>query len=199
LTGTKKNTGDIYNAMSVEPEVFPNVFCQDGLEADDMIAECCSILSRCRPQSEAVMVTTDKDLFQCLGENPLISWYSPTQNKEMDCQKFIKEYGIEPKLYAMVKAISGCTSDNVPGVSGVGEITALKYIKNELNKSYKKYKDIQSNIELINFNKELVCLPHKSTKPFGIRLSPVNSGLLDRWCEDNDLFVNSGGFDFVPF
>jgi 5'-3' exonuclease len=144
------------------------------------------------------MVTTDKDLFQCICEQ--IGWYSPIQNKAWYYRSFMTEYGIEPRQFALVKAIAGCSSDNVPGIKGVGDKTALKYVKNELPKTHKTYRDIENNLELINFNKEIVCLPHQAVRPFGIQILPVNYDLFDTWCRDNDIFFGvSDQFETTPF
>ena len=72
-------------------------------------------------------------------------------------------YKVTPEDWGKVKAIAGCSSDGVPGVSGVGESTACKYLTKMLPKTYKTYKTIEKSTELINFNKQLVILPFKGT------------------------------------
>jgi DNA polymerase-1 len=131
---------------------------QVGLESDDMIAAACRSLKTCNK----MIVSVDHDLFQLL--NSTTHMYSPNRSQYYTASWFEKAYNIPPKQWSLVKAIAGCTSDCVPGVVGVGEKTAIAYIRNELS-SGKKFDKIESNYELIQFNKQLVKLPHKETKP----------------------------------
>jgi hypothetical protein len=64
-------------------------------------------------------------------------------------------------FFHTLKAIAGCASDNVSGVLGVGEKSAVKYILGTL--TGKKLADIEANSELVYFNRGLVKLPHKAT------------------------------------
>jgi 5'-3' exonuclease len=134
---------------------------QSGLEADDMIAAACKSLHKDERYQNyrRMIVSTDGDLWQLL--DPQTTMYSPSQNKYYTARGFEQEHGIPPKLWSLVKAIAGCTSDNVPGIAGVGEKSAVKYILGTL--TGKKLSDIEANWELIYFNRGLVKLPHKAT------------------------------------
>ena len=78
---------------------------------------------------------------------------------------FITDYGIHPKHWIDVKSLAGCKSDRVPGIAGVGEITALKYIRQELPHNHKTHQRIQTphSIEVIKRNRLLVELPFPNT------------------------------------
>jgi len=141
---------------------FKNIFIQTGMEADDVIA---SIVFK-NKSTDFVIVSTDEDLFQLLRSN--ILHYSPVKKVGTNLSKFKTNYGIEPNLWSDVKSIAGCVSDNVKGVDGVGEKTAIKYIKGEVT-SGKRFDDIKKNPDLIKFNKQLVTLPYKGTNVFPIR------------------------------
>lgn len=141
---------------------FKNVFIQRGYESDDIIAAACHTISHIK--AEAVIVTSDKDLYQCI--RPYICCYNPQSNKILTYQGFKKLYGILPHEWAMVKGTAGCPTDNVKGVKGVGEKTALKYMTETLAESTKAYKAITSKegFALYERNMELVRLPMKGTK-----------------------------------
>ena len=99
-----------------------------GYEADDIQG---TVSARCeREGREAVLVTGDRDSFQLSGEKTTILYtkkgISDTVRVTPD---YIKEvYGLEPKQMIDVKGLMGDASDNIPGVPGVGEKTALKLI-----------------------------------------------------------------------
>jgi 5'-3' exonuclease len=144
---------------------------QVGLESDDMIAVVCQSLGAHRK----LIISVDYDLFQLLDSET--DMYSPSRNQYYTQSWFEKEYGIPPNRWSLVKAIAGCTSDNVPGVAGVGEKTAIAYLRDEL-KPGKKFELIESNRELIKFNRQLVKLPHKKTEPVKI---PNNIITMKQW------------------
>lgn len=142
---------------------FKNVFCKQGFEADDVIASICWWSIRDvdgGKGAEAVIVSSDYDLYQLI--RPGVSMYNPATGKRMTLQKFKKKYGIHPTRWAQVKAIAGCPGDNVKGVEGVGEKTALKYIIGKLDLGSKAYEKIESKKgKLIRQrNMKLVGLPY---------------------------------------
>jgi len=141
---------------------YRNVFFQKGYESDDVIAMVCKTLVPYL--EEGIIVTADQDLFQLIRRN--IDWYNPRSKELMTRVKFKKTFGIPPRKWAKVKAIAGCTSDNVKGIAGVGEITALKYLCKELKKTTKAYKNIKAGWKTVVLrNRPLVELPYKGTKP----------------------------------
>ena len=143
---------------------FKNVFQQKGYESDDLLASVAYSLSS---KDQAVIVTADHDLFQCIRPN--VSMYSPRDHKQHTLQTFKKELGITPADWVYVKAIAGCDTDNVPGVKGVGEKTAILYLLKKIKVTAKTYKDIEHNGDLIARNTALVKLPYKGTKTFKLR------------------------------
>jgi len=139
---------------------FCNIFWQVGYEADDIIAMVCKNLNPAT--EEGIIVTADQDLYQLLRIN--ITWYNPRTKEHLNVSKFKKKYGIKPKQWIKVKAIAGCHSDNVPGVPGVGEKTAIKYLRGELNPSYKTYQAIKNHWQdIVLRNRPLVELPLNGT------------------------------------
>jgi len=136
---------------------FVNNFKVDGLEGDDIMA---SIVQEY--DADFIIITSDEDMYQTLNDCDI--WH-PQKKKLITKKWFINNYGIEPKEWSTVKAIAGCSSDNVAGVKGVGEKTAIKYLLKELQPTTKKYKDIVSEEgqEIYKRNIHLVTLPHKLT------------------------------------
>ena len=150
---------------------FNNIFMQTGFEGDDIIA---SITHRTR-EDEVVIVSSDHDFYQLLGSG--IVMYDPKKRKELDADWFGQRFAIDPLQWANVLSIAGCPGDEVPGVPGVGIKTAIKYLKNELNKDSKPYKNIKGYKEEIKLYDSLVRLPLQGTGKFEIkenRLSEKN-------------------------
>ena len=98
---------------------------KEGYEADDIIGT----LAR-KGQKEGfrvIIVTGDKDFRQLIS--PQISLWDTMKDKVTDYQTFKKEYALEPEQIIDLMGLSGDTSDNIPGVRGVGEKTALDLVK----------------------------------------------------------------------
>jgi 5'-3' exonuclease len=142
---------------------FRNVFMQTGHEADDVMAEI--VITEKRREGRRVIVTRDKDMLQMLDYCDI---YDPQKKKTITADTFESEWGIPPKKWRDVKSIAGCTTDTVPGVKGVAEKTAVKYLTGKLKSSYKVYQDIESESGqgIIKRNRKLVVLPLDSTATF---------------------------------
>lgn len=137
---------------------FNNNFMQPGYESDDLIAKYCHTSI----DSEQIYIaTSDDDLLQLLTDT--CSILNLNRKEIYTKAAFINDKKIKPSQWPLVKQIAGCSSDNVPGINGVGEKTAIKYIRKQLKENTKAFQKIQENTELINFNKQLVLLPFKQT------------------------------------
>lgn len=95
----------------------------DGCEADDCIA---SLAARFSAQRPVVIVSGDKDLKQCLGPNVYMWDPASKEEKLLSAADFTAESGLRPDQWADVQALVGDTSDNIPGVPGIGPKTAQK-------------------------------------------------------------------------
>ena len=104
--------------------------CQ-GWEADDVIGTVGRICSN--NGWECVVVTGDRDSLQLIDENVhvklVISRQGQTNATLYTKEKFLEEYGFEPKKLIDLKSLMGDSSDNIPGVKGIGEKTALNLIR----------------------------------------------------------------------
>lgn len=92
-------------------------------EADDYIASLAKHYSKERP---VVIIGMDKDLKQCLNEN-VIMWDPASKEEKIITEtSFTEETGLKPSQWPDVQALIGDSADNIPGVKGIGEKTAIK-------------------------------------------------------------------------
>ena len=115
-----------------------STFRLKGYEADDLIAYIVNNFSK-KLSIPTCIVSSDKDLKQLLSDQVFI--YDALKNKIITAQGFEEEYGIKPDEYLYVLALMGDASDNIPGIKGIGEKTALSLIK-----TYKNLDGIYENI-----------------------------------------------------
>lgn len=93
----------------------------DGVEADDVIGTLALSASKC---GQKVLISTgDKDMAQLVDDNIML--INTMNNSLLDRQGVIEKYGIPPELIIDYLALMGDSADNIPGVPGVGEKTAL--------------------------------------------------------------------------
>ncbi|MFL5975701.1 MAG: 5'-3' exonuclease H3TH domain-containing protein, partial [Solirubrobacterales bacterium] len=104
----------------------------DGYEADDVIA---SIAERARAQDppvEVMVVTGDRDAFQLIDTDSRVRVMATsrgiTDTKVYDHEAVVERYGIPPALIPDVYGLKGDTSDNIPGIPGIGDKTATSLL-----------------------------------------------------------------------
>ena len=102
------------------------VVVSEQCEADDCIASLAAKYGRERP---IVIVGVDKDLRQCLTPNVVMWDPASKEEKLVTLDSFRADTGLEPEQWPDVQALIGDTSDNVPGVKGIGEKTAEKLFR----------------------------------------------------------------------
>lgn len=165
----RKAEADYYRQLEMIPVVlraagYNNLFQQFGYEADDLIAAATESFG-----GRLVMVSADRDLWQCLSDGLEISAWNPQQKKLMTETTFRKIYGLEPADWVSVKAIAGCNTDDVPGVEGVGEGRAVQYLTGKMNRTGTLGIRIRKAEKRIQENRILVRLPFPGT----VRPRPV--------------------------
>ncbi len=142
------------------PEIgFLNNFYAEGYESDDIIARITNDNG-----NKFVIVSTDSDLYHLLTDK--VSMLTDNKKPLYTEDQFIKDYQITPRQWPMVKAMAGCSSDNVQGVKGVGDKTAIKYLLNELPSTSKTFREITNGVKQIQLNLKLVRLPFNGIKSF---------------------------------
>ena len=103
---------------------------KDGIEADDILGAIAK--KEGKKENKIVILTGDRDYFQLVDMNVNIRYPKTIMGKTeyiiYDNYKINEEYGLTPEKLIEVKALMGDASDNIPGVKGIGEKTALKLI-----------------------------------------------------------------------
>lgn len=147
---------------------YKNVFYAKGFEADDIIASVCAGIPE---HEEAVIIGTDKDLYQCLRNNVWL--WNPQTKQPYTINDFIEEWGLAPRRWASVKAFAGCSTDDVPGVRGAGEQTVAKYLRGVLPTHHKVYQTLAASKALHDRNLPIVKLPYPGTPTYTIQPDQV--------------------------
>ena len=143
------------------------LFEKEGFEADDIIA---TIVKKTKKDGlSATIVSSDKDMLQLVDEDTVV--FSPYKDEGIiyDYKKVYERYGVGAEKVTDIIAIMGDTADNIPGIPGIGEKTAVKLISSygsldklldniESFKQEKIKKAISDNIDRVLLNKELVTL-----------------------------------------
>ena len=98
-----------------------------GYEADDIIGTV-SLWCEKDPKYEALIVSSDKDLLQLISDETVVKLLKSKDYIMMDKETFRETYGFDPINMIDLKALMGDSSDNIPGVKGIGEKGAIKLI-----------------------------------------------------------------------
>jgi DNA polymerase-1 len=105
----------------------------EGYEADDVIASLTARAIAADPPVGVMIVTGDRDVFQLIDERGLVEVMATargiTETKLYDHQAVLDRYGIPPALIPDFYGLKGDTSDNIPGVPGIGDKTASELIQ----------------------------------------------------------------------
>ncbi len=104
-----------------------NVIELEGYEADDLIGTS-SRLANEGEDIHSYVLTGDRDSLQLITDKCSLILVKTKEDIVYEPQKFMEDYGVTPTQYIDVKAIMGDSSDNIPGVSGIGEKGAFKLI-----------------------------------------------------------------------
>jgi len=174
----------------------------DGLEADDVIGSFARNFD-----TETLIVSGDKDMFQLITKKDIIVFPDSKTKEYIEYteNKFIEKYDLNPIQMIDLKALMGDSSDNIPGVKGIGEKTGIKILK-----EYKSIENLYSQLENDNFSlsdsvknkllvdKENAFLSKKiatilTTEDLGIKISDLTFDLslsneLKDFLMDNNLY-----------
>ncbi len=104
---------------------------QDGVESDDLLAA--EAVALARAGHEVLIVSSDKDFAQLVSDRIKILLPPPSANPKLgwrflDAAGVVEKFGVPPALIAEYLALVGDTSDNIPGIAGVGPKTAAKWL-----------------------------------------------------------------------
>src|SRR5450631_3861780 len=138
---------------------------QAGFEADDLIATYARLATEAK--ATTTIVSSDKDLMQLVGNG--VTMYDTMKDKRIGRAEVMEKFGVGPDKVIEVQALIGDSSDNVPGVPGIGPKTAAQLIGEygDLETLLKRAKEIKqdkrresliANAELARLSKRLVTL-----------------------------------------
>ena len=186
---------DVINAYNIP------LFAIQGFEADDIIGTISKKLSK--ENIECTIITIDKDMDQLIDKH--IKIFNPRKKEIRDTEKLRKEKGIEPENVIDILALGGDSSDNIPGIPGIGYKTALKLIREwkslenvisnvDKIKGKKKQENLLKYTELARLSKRLATIDTEVPLDFNLeacRLTNFNNIKL------NELFTNYGFKSFI--
>ena len=149
----------------------------EGCEADDVIGTIAKQASAANIPT--IIISSDKDFCQLIDEN--ISAFDPRTNKLSGIKEVQERFGVTPDKVVEVLGLSGDASDNIPGVAGIGEKTAIKLIQ-----QYQAIENLYAHLEKITeqnlrnklrqgyesacLSKDLVTIDTKLPLPFDLQL-----------------------------
>ncbi len=118
-----------------------SVLSVEGYEADDILGTMSTFMSE--QGIETFVLTGDRDSLQLIDDKVSVLLAKTKETVRFDRSVFQAEYGVDPSAFVDVKALMGDSSDNIPGVSGIGEKTALKLISEfeSLDNLYEKLEE----------------------------------------------------------
>ena len=114
------------------------VYCGHGYEADDYV----SVLAKCLKAYDVYVYSTDKDFLQLVKPNVTIVMTKTDGEHKVTPENFIDEVGVGQEYFIDFKSMIGDKSDNISGIDGIGEVTAIKYID-----LYGSYEEILKNLK----------------------------------------------------
>ena len=151
----KANREAMPDPMRVQMELIYNglrsfsipIYTKEGYEADDVIG---TISKRaCELGHRVYILTGDQDSFQLIRNDGCVKVIIPSKGEliEYDWDKVYEKLGVYPDQIVDYKALRGDTSDNIPGVKGIGEKTAVKLLQ-----EYKTVDNVLENIQNVDGN-----------------------------------------------
>lgn len=146
------------------------IYQKKGFEADDLIGTIVEKVAK-KLEVKSIIVTGDLDTLQLINKNTEV--YTPKGGKETiiyDSEAVKKRYGLTPKQMVGFKGLKGDPSDNIPGVPGIGEKTAI-----ELIKKFNNLENLYQSLETSDLNPKLKArlLEYKEDAFFSQRLVTI--------------------------
>lgn len=145
--GRNETPDDLKKQFVVAKKLVPlmgiKCFEIDNYEADDIIGTY-SKMALIDPEFETTIVSSDKDLLQLINEETEVKLLKQKDYIRMNEETFMETYGIKPIRMIDLKGLMGDASDNIPGVKGIGEKTALKLLQ-----EYDSLENVYENIDNI--------------------------------------------------
>jgi DNA polymerase I len=165
--------GEIHDLKTILHNLgFRNCLCHHGFEADDLMA---FITQRKGPEETVYLVSSDQDLYQLLADKVLI--WDPHKKQTINKASLWVTHGATPGMWLDAKTLAGCPGDNIDGIPGVGMVTALKFLREELKPCKTSDKIILRDQLRCALVRRLVELPYRQEPAPTIKLVPDNLNL----------------------
>ena len=159
----------------------------DGYEADDIIGTLSKIATD--NDYETLIVSSDRDLLQLINDKVTVKLLKTKDYIMMTKDAFISEYNLEPIKIIDLKGLQGDKSDNIPGVKGIGEKTALKLLQDygSLENIYVNIDNIKGKVKenLINYKDDAFASKQLATIYKEVPLDFTLEDTLYRGANDN--------------
>jgi len=145
----------------------------EGYEADDIIG---TVAKGVESEVDVVVITGDKDILQLVSDR--VQVYDTMKEKRFGVEEVIERFGVRPEQVVEVMGLSGDAIDNIPGVPGIGEKTAIQLIKTfgsienlltHLDQVPKKKlkENLETHAELARLSRQLATIIPMSPSPTG--------------------------------
>ena len=168
---------EFINALGIKSIILP------GYEADDIIGT----LATQAENFQVEIVTGDRDALQLINEKICVLLTKNNKVEKYDEEKFLKEYGFAPKKLVDFKGLSGDTSDNIPGIKGIGIKTATKLLQ-----EFGSLEEILDNVEEITSKKFRELIKNS------VEIAKISKKLAEINCNVPDVEFNEEDFKIVP-
>ena len=189
--GRKPMPDDLRVQMPVAKEICASlgfkVIEKEGYEADDILGTLSKMAES--EDVEAYVLTGDRDSLQLISDKVKILLATNTDTLVFDNAAFLEKYGVRADQFVDVKALMGDSSDNIPGVPGIGEKSAFKLIGEQgtLEALYEKIDEITltpSVRKKLTEGKDLAFLSQKLARincdsPIGVTLADIENKGID--------------------
>lgn len=145
-----------------------------GYEADDIVGTL-SRIANVDPEWEALLVTSDHDYLQLINNQVTVKLLKPKgEYTKYNPINFKEEYGIDPIRVIDLKALMGDASDNIPGVPGVGEKTALKLLQ-----QFETLDGLYDNLNEVSGKLKDKLADNKDSAYFSYKIATINTNVPD--------------------
>ena len=182
-----------------------HILDMEGYEADDILGTLAAMAEADPEDCMAYLLTGDKDSLQLISPRVHVLLAGNNATTDTDEAAFTEKYGVRPDQFVDVKALMGDSSDNIPGVPGIGEKTALKLISEfgSLDGIYEQLgtaKHTPSVLKKLTEGKESAYLSQTLARicrevPLGITLEDVRTNPMDK-TRARELFIR---YEFSGF
>ena len=160
----------------------------EGFEADDIIGTLATqALTTDNLPLTTYIVTGDRDALQLINSSTKVLLTKNTKVEVYDEEKFLAEYGFAPKKLVDFKGLSGDSSDNIPGIFGIGAKTATKLLQ-----EFGDMENILSNVEKISAKKI------RENIKSSIDIARLSKKLAQIDCAVPNVFFSAENFELQP-